>query len=84
MNYSVKSSCRSLYPLILPHIDSLFSQNRSYHAATVMEDDTIIVVGGFDSSAHTGEIVKSKFTLAVMADTYCKIYKTLKHIANGD
>ena len=49
-----------------------------------MEDDTIIVVGGFDSSAHTGEIVKSKFTLAVMADTYCKIYKTLKHIANGD
>ena len=40
----------------------LFSQERWYHAAAVLENDTIVIVGGLDSS-KTGEIVKSKQTL---------------------
>ena len=48
-----------------------------------MANDRILIVGGGDNST-TGEIVKSKFAQAVMADTYWKIYQTLKHVGSED
>ena len=44
------------------HINAISSQERSDHAAVVMQaDDRIIMIGGRYSSRLTGEIVKSKF-----------------------
>ena len=37
-----------------------FSQERSYHATVVTQNDTLIIFGG-DRSSTTGEIVKSEF-----------------------
>ena len=38
----------------------LFREARHQHSAVLMETDTIVIVGGSDSSRKTGEIVKSK------------------------
>ena len=41
---------------------SFFSQNRHRHASVTMQDNSIIIVGGFGSK-FSGEIVPSRFSL---------------------
>ena len=48
---------------LLSHIlGHLISQERSYHGAVVLQDDTIMLVGGKHSTT-TGEIVKGKLAI---------------------
>ena len=54
------------FPVIfLGQINPFFSQNRHRHASVVIEDGSIIIVGGFGSK-FSGEIVPSRFSLWYM------------------
>ena len=47
---------------IVSHFKSIFSQDRRYHAAVVIQTD-IVLLGG-QGSSRTGEIVKGKYLLS--------------------